>query len=192
MTRRVTVVGAGALGSHLVLFLRNLDVDLWVIDFDRVARKNVLAQFHGTKSVGKAKVRSLQQTMQALFGMRVSGVPQRLRADNVAQFLQHSDLVVACLGNLESRTLVSEFVRAYGLPCLHGALAPGGQFGRVVWDEHFVADSEAESDTETCASGEFLPFIGMVSSFLAYATQVFLASGKKLGFHVHPDGITPI
>ena len=190
MTGRVTMLGAGALGSHAIVFLRNLDADLWVLDFDRVARKNNRTQFHGTKFVGKAKVWSLQQTMQSLFGTRISGVPQRLRADNTAQFLQHSDLVLDCLGDLEGRALVSEFVRAYGLPCLHGVLAPDGQSGRVVWNELLETDDAAEVDAETGTTGVSLPLIGIVSSYLAYATQAFLTDGKKLGFHIHPGGAT--
>ena len=63
MTRMV-VVGTGALGSHAVLFLRNVDATLRLIDFDRVEQRNTASQFHAKGSVGKLKVQSLQQSMK--------------------------------------------------------------------------------------------------------------------------------
>jgi molybdopterin/thiamine biosynthesis adenylyltransferase len=193
MTRRVvTVVGVGALGSHVVQFLRNVDVSLRVIDDDRVEQKNVLAQFHSKKSVGKSKVQSVSQSMQFMFGQKVDGTPHRLRADNAEEMLGGSALVIECLDNIESRQVVSEFVRAHRIPCLHGALAPDGQFGRVIWDEHFAPDAEAGAGAATCEGGEHLPFIGVVSSYVAYAAQRYLEKEHKVGFQVHPAGATPI
>lgn len=189
MTSRVTLVGAGALGSHAALFLRSADVDLKVVDFDRVERKNVLAQFHGIKTVGKSKVQSLQQTLQFLFGTKIAAVPHRLRADNQSALLGGADLLIDALDNLEARRLVSDFARAEGVPCLHGALAPDGAFGRVVWDEDFVADPEGGAGAATCEDGQHLPFIGIVAAHLAHAAQRFVVSGEKRGFQVSPAGV---
>lgn len=192
MSRKVTVVGAGALGSHVVQLLRNADVTLHVIDDDRVERKNVLAQFHSAKSVGKSKVQSLQQAMQFMFARKIDGTPHRLRSDNAEQLLGGSALVIDCLDNLESRNVVSELVRDQDIPCLHGALAPDGQFGRVIWDEDFVADGEGGEGAVTCEDGEHLPFIGVVASYVAYAAQRFLAEERRVGFQVHPGGAVGI
>lgn len=192
MTFRVTLVGAGALGSHVALFLRSADLDLRVVDFDRVERKNVLSQFHGLKTVGKSKVQSLQQTLQFLFGRRIEAVPQRLRSDNQAALLGGADLLVDALDNLAARRLVSDFARAEGVPCLHGALAADGQFGRVIWDEDFVADPEGALGAPTCEDGAHLAFIGIVAAHLAYAAQRFCETGDKRGFSVSPAGATVV
>ena len=189
---RVTVVGAGALGSHVVLFLRNLDVELRVIDFDRVEQKNVLSQFHSKKSVGKSKVQSVQQSMQFLFGRKISGVPHRLRSDNADELLVGSLLIIDCLDNIESRRILSNAARRHGISCLHGALAPDGQFGRVIWDEHFVPDAEGAAGAATCEDGEHLPFIAVVAGFMARAVDAFVRRETKLGFQVHPGGATVI
>ena len=68
MSKIVTIVGVGALGSHLVQFLRSEDVTINVIDFDRVEQKNTQSQFHSKPSVGKMKASALKQSMQFLYG----------------------------------------------------------------------------------------------------------------------------
>jgi tRNA A37 threonylcarbamoyladenosine dehydratase len=83
MTKHVTVVGVGALGSHLVQFLRSEDVKIKVIDFDRVEQKNVQSQFHGKPNVGKLKVASLKQSMQFLYGTQIDTISHKLVSDNV-------------------------------------------------------------------------------------------------------------
>ena len=192
-TKTVTVVGVGALGSHVVQFLRGEAVTLKVIDFDRVERKNTLSQFHGMKTIGKSKVQSLQQTMQFLFARKIEGIPHRLREENLDALLKGSDLVLDCLDNHEARSLVCNYVReGRGLSCLHGALAADGQFGRVIWDEYFVPDDSGPAGIATCEDGGQLPFIGMVATHLAYATQIFLREGKKIGFSVSPAGVTMV
>jgi predicted ThiF/HesA family dinucleotide-utilizing enzyme len=188
MIRNITVVGVGALGSHLVLNLRGDDVRLKIIDFDRVEQKNVQSQFHGRTQVGKLKTESLRQTMQFMFGSKVEAVPHRLTAGNVDVLLGGADLVVDALDNGESRRLVQTYVRAHGVPCVHGALAADGGFGRVTWDEAFVIDDEAVIGAVTCHAGEHLPFVVTVAAYLAVAVKTWLVSGKKMGWQVSPVG----
>jgi len=178
----------GALGSHVALFLRN-EAEIKVIDLDRVEQKNVLSQFHGKPGVGKKKVQSLQQTMQFMFGLKIEGIPHKLTSDNKDQLLSGADLIIDCLDNAEARKIIQDFVRKNKVPCLHGALAADGAFGRVVWEQDFVIDSETVSGAATCDGGEFLPFIGLVASLLARSAQEFLRNGKRIGFEVHPTGV---
>lgn len=185
----ITIVGIGALGSHVVLLLRNSGATIRVIDFDRVEQKNTSSQFHPVTTVGKSKVQGLQQTMNFLFKSKVDGVPHRLTKDNQRQLLGGSGLVIDCLDNGASRRLVQDFVRAEKIPCLHGALAADGGFGRVVWDEKFVIDDEPSIGAATCEDGQHLPFIVLVSSLLARAAQDFLLHGKRVGYQVHPTGV---
>lgn len=184
--KNVTIVGIGALGSHVVQFLRN-DVQLKVIDFDKVEQKNVLSQFHARNSVGKSKVLSLQQAVNFLWGIKIDVIPHKLVADNAAQLLGGADLLIDCLDNGEARRLVQSYVRDHKVPCLHGALAADGQMGRVIWDEDFRIDDES-AGAATCEDGEFLPFIGMTSCYIARAAQEYLTSGKKMGFQIYPKG----
>jgi molybdopterin-synthase adenylyltransferase len=185
--RLVTVVGAGALGSHFVQFTRSVDVMFRVIDDDRVEQKNVLAQFHGRPSVGRSKTQSLAQTMDFLFKMKIEGVSNRLVEVNARNLLGGAALVVDCLDNAPSRRIVQSMVRELRVPCLHGALAADGAFGRVVWDEKFVVD-EGAAGAPTCEGGEHLPFVALVSAYLARAAQEFLVNGRRVGYEVSPAG----
>ncbi len=192
MNLTIVVVGVGALGSHLVQFLRNEEVDILVIDMDRVEQKNVASQFHGWPGVGKAKVSALQQTMDFLFKKRLRVVSHRLVKDNIDVLMKGATLVVDCLDNGASRELVQDYAREHGLPCLHGALAPGGEFGRSIWDEQFVIDGEAGAGVATCEDGEFLPFIALTAAYLARSVQIFLRDRRKVGFSISPVGAVAV
>ena len=188
----VIVIGVGALGSHLVQFIRNEKVGIRIVDFDRVEQKNVMSQFHGKPGVGKSKVEALKQTMDFLFKRSVQTVGHKLVDNNVDQLMKGATLVVDCLDNGVARKSVQDYVRNHGLPCLHGALAPGGEFGRSIWDEQFVIDSEAGSGAATCEDGEFLPFIALTAAYMARSIQVFLRDQKKIGFSISPVGVVAI
>jgi molybdopterin-synthase adenylyltransferase len=184
----IVIVGVGALGSHLVQLIRNEKVDIRIIDFDRVVPNNVMSQFHGKPSVGKSKVEALKQTMDFLFKRQLTVVGNKLVAENIDVLLKGATLVVDCLDNAASRKLVQDYVRAHGVPCLHGALAPGGEFGRSIWDEHFVIDSEVGAGAATCEDGEFLPFIALTAAYMGRSVQIFLKDQKKVGFSISPTG----
>ena len=186
--KTVTIVGVGALGSHLVQFLRNEDVSIRVIDFDRVEQKNVMSQFHSKPSVRKLKVNALKQSMQFLYGTEIHAVNCKIAENNVDTTV-FGDLVIDCLDNGEARRLIQKRVRAEGIPCLHGGLDGIGSFGRVIWDEAFTIDDEAGQGEATCENGEFLPFIAITAAYLARAAQVFLADGRKIGFFITPGDV---
>ena len=186
--KTITVVGVGALGSHVVQALRNVDAAIKIIDFDRVEQKNVASQFHGKPHVGKSKVQSLQQTMNFLFGKKIETIPHKLVRDNDDQLLAKADLLIDCLDNGAARRLVQNFARRSHTPCLHGALDAQGSFGRVVWDENFVIDEEGTAGQATCEDGAFLPFISVVAANIAYAAQQYLLKERKVGFEISPGG----
>lgn len=192
MVDKITVVGVGALGSHVVLFLRNLDFDIQVVDFDKVEQRNVMSQFHGCKSLGKSKVLSLQQSMDFFFKVRIKGFPTSLTGVNTEELLKDSSLVIDCVDNAATRLLIQTYVRKNRIPCLHGAVSADGSFGQVLWDETFKADLEPSQGGATCENGEHLPFIALVSSLISKSAQDFLKFSKKKGYQVHPNGVHTI
>lgn len=187
--RQVVIVGVGALGSHVLQLLRNVDARFKVIDFDRVESKNLRSQFHGKPSVGKNKAVALQQAMQFLWDERIEAVPHKLSYENAGQLLSGASLVIDCLDNAVGRNVVQAQVRA--MPsrpaCLHAALDAAGSFGRVCWDEQFQADEETPG-AATCEDGAFLPFIALVAALTAQAAQQYLQTGRQTGWLVHPAG----
>lgn len=186
----ITIVGVGALGSHVVQFLRNLDVTLRLVDFDRVEAKNVMSQFYGQPSVGKNKAAALLQQAHFLF-KRPAGaaVPHRLTVDNIDVVLAESDLVIDCVDNGATRRLIQAWVRQHEVPCLHGGLAANGSFGVALWDDQFAVDDEPDTGAPTCEGGEHLPFIAFVASAIAMAAQAFVTFNLQRGFMISPVGV---
>jgi len=184
--KSVVVVGVGALGSHLVLFLRNEDIKLTVVDMDRVEMQNLASQFHTLLGLRKLKVQALRQSMRGLFKRDIFDYPRKLEEENVEALLGEADLVVDCTDNIAARTLIQGFCKEQNIDLLHGALSADGEFGRCIWSEQFTADSEDVEGQATCEGGEFLPFIALVSSHLAITVQAYLKDGTKRGVQVTP------
>lgn len=181
----VTIVGVGALGSHVAQLLRN-EAHINVVDFDRIESKNLLSQFHSKIGNGKYKALALQQMMNYLWGTRIGAITNKLERTNLA-LLSTGDLVIDCVDNVTARQLIQAHCREHKVPCVHGGLAADAQFGRVVWSERFVPD-EADAGAPTCEDGAALPFIGIVSAYLARAAQMFLRDGVRAGFEISPGG----
>jgi molybdopterin-synthase adenylyltransferase len=187
--KRVVLVGAGALGSHVALFARNWPAALAVVDFDRVEAKNLLGQFHTELGKGKNKAVALQAAMQGLYRRAVETFPVAVSGDNAAKLLDGAALVIDCTDNLAARTLLKEHARAAGLECLHGCLSADGDLARVVWTEHFNADPEGEPGQATCEDGANLPFHAMAAALLVLTAQRFLEHGEKRSFQLTPAGL---
>ncbi len=191
MSKNITIVGVGALGSHVAMFLRN-EGHLRLIDFDRIEQKNVLAQFHSKPNVGKLKTQALQSTMNFLWGIKSDVVTNKLTVGNTDALLGGgTDLIIDCLDNGEGRRLIQGYVRKHNIPCLHGGLAANGEFGRAIWDNAFVIDDVGGPGAATCEGGEHLPFIATASATIARAAQIFLKTGNQLGFSITSIGVIP-
>lgn len=185
----IVICGVGALGSALAVACRNLDASLRLVDFDRVESKNLQSQAFVKQSVGKNKAQALKMQLQNFYGLKVEAKGVRLVANNVAELLGGAGLVVDCFDNAASRQAISDFVRAHGVPCVHGALSADGTYGMVRWDEAFTPDAEDTPGQATCENGEHLPFIGMVASVLSRTVSEFVADGSRLNAMVSLSGV---
>jgi molybdopterin/thiamine biosynthesis adenylyltransferase len=185
----ITIVGVGALGSHLALFLRNEQVGLKLIDFDRIESKNTQAQFHTRMSMGHNKAQAMTRALHGMFGVNAEPVPSKLTKDNVEVLLSKSEIILDCTDNIEARSLIRSYYLNHGTPTLHGALSADGTFARIVWSECFVADAEGEAGEATCVDGEHLPFFAAAAAYMAIEAQRFLRTGKRQNFQLSPSGI---
>ena len=186
---RIVICGVGALGSTAVLFIRNVEAELRLIDFDRVESKNLAAQWFVKQSVGKNKAESIRLQLANFYGGKAEALGVRLAANNTEQLLSGTDLAVDCFDNADSRLVLAEACRARELPLLHGALAADGTFGMVRWDERFTPDREDVAGQATCEGGEHLPMIGLVGATLARAIQDFVKDGSKHDYLVSLSGV---
>jgi molybdopterin-synthase adenylyltransferase len=108
---RVLVVGAGGLGSPVLLYLAAAGVGtLGVVDDDRVSLSNLQRQvIHRTDDVGQPKVESAARAVGQLNPhVAVETHPARLTADNALDLVRAYDLVADGSDNFATRYLVSD------------------------------------------------------------------------------------
>src|SRR4051794_8566179 len=92
---RITVCGAGALGSHLADNLARQGVShLRAIDLDRVEEHNPPPHLSGENESGVGKAEARRNRLFRSVGLEIDAVRKELTAANVAQLLKDSALVI--------------------------------------------------------------------------------------------------
>jgi adenylyltransferase/sulfurtransferase len=124
---RVLVVGAGGLGSPLVLYLAAAGVGtIGVIDDDTVSLDNLQRQvLHATEMVGRKKVESAQDAVARLNPhVSVEAIPARLGAGNALDVISRYDLVADGSDNFATRYLASDACYLAGRMLVFAAVGP--------------------------------------------------------------------
>ena len=124
---RVLVVGAGGLGSPVLLYLAAAGVGtIGVIDNDRVDITNLQRQIvHPTRSVGALKVESARATLAAINpDVRVETHSLRLVAENAEAIIGGYDLVADGSDNFPTRYLLTDLCCRLEKPLVAAALSP--------------------------------------------------------------------
>ena len=142
---RLTLCGAGALGSHLADNLaRQGFAALRVIDRDRVEEHNLGPALYGLADVGVRKVEALRNRLFRGAGVEAEAVARELTADNAGRLLKDAGLVLDAFDNSAARSLVQRQCRARGLDCLHVGLS--ADYAEVVWDEAYRVPADGGLD----------------------------------------------
>ena len=124
---RVLVVGAGGLGSPLILYLAAAGVgQIGVIDDDSVSVDNLQRQvLHGTQSIGHKKTQSAAKGVQALNPhVDVKLFTTRLVAENASSIVGAFDLVADGSDNFATRYLVNDACYFARRPLVTAAVGP--------------------------------------------------------------------
>jgi len=127
MASRVLVVGAGGLGSPLLLYLAAAGVGtLGVIDDDMIDLSNLQRQIiHPTERIGMRKVDSARQTLAAVNPeVVVETHALRLDASNAAALVARYDLVADGSDNFATRYLLNDACFAERRTLVGAALSP--------------------------------------------------------------------
>src|SRR3954447_10908317 len=102
--QKLTLCGAGALGSHLADNLaRQGFTQLRVIDRDRVEEHNVGTQLYGEADVGAWKVEVLRRRLFRAAGVEIDAVRKELTERTARGLLQGAGLVLDTFDNSASR-----------------------------------------------------------------------------------------
>lgn len=108
---KVLVIGAGGLGSPLLLYLAAAGVGtIGVVDDDRVSLSNLQRQVaHTTSRVGEPKTASAARTVAEINpDVRVIEHPVRLSGENALELIEPYDLVADGSDNFATRFLVND------------------------------------------------------------------------------------
>ena len=111
LAARVLVIGAGGLGSPLILYLAAAGIGtLGVIDFDRVSLSNLQRQIaHGTSDVGRLKTESAADAVRHINpDATLVAYPERLTADNALALFGDYDVIADGSDNFATRFLVND------------------------------------------------------------------------------------
>ena len=124
---RVLVVGAGGLGSPLILYLAAAGIgEIGIIDSDRVSLDNLQRQIvHDTKNVGRSKTKSAAQTVERLNPhVQTRLYSTRLVAENALGIIGGYDIVADGSDNFATRYLVNDACYFAKRPLVFAAVGP--------------------------------------------------------------------
>jgi molybdopterin-synthase adenylyltransferase len=118
------IVGAGGLGAPAAMYLAAAGIGkITLVDADTVDLTNLQRQVvHATQSVGKAKVDSARQTLNALNpDVEVIAVNARADTDWLDKNLPGMSVVLDCSDNFATRHAINAACVAHGVPLVSGA-----------------------------------------------------------------------
>jgi adenylyltransferase/sulfurtransferase len=128
LNAKVLVVGAGGLGSPLLMYLAAAGVGtLGVVDDDEVSLSNLQRQIiHTTANIGRSKTDSAAETIAAVNpDVRVVRHNTRLNIDNALELIGSYDVIADGCDNFETRFLINDACHLAKRPLVSAAL---GQF----------------------------------------------------------------
>jgi adenylyltransferase/sulfurtransferase len=121
----VLVVGAGGLGSPLLMYLGAAGVGrIGIVDDDAVDLSNLQRQvIHATSRIGQPKVDSAAQAIAAINpDVRIETFPTRLGPGNVMEMIKEFDLVADGTDNFATRFLLNDACYFARKPLVSAAL----------------------------------------------------------------------
>lgn len=140
---RVLVVGAGGLGSPVILYLAGAGVGtIGIVDNDVVTEANLHRQvIHHAPGALKAGSAASAATALNPF-VHALPIAKRLTSNTAHEILQRWDVVLDCSDNFPTRYLIDEVCASAHIPVVWGAVA--GFYGQVSVFGHGVRNTAGE------------------------------------------------
>ncbi|QIB50886.1 molybdopterin-synthase adenylyltransferase MoeB [Pseudomonas sp. OIL-1] len=182
---RVLIVGLGGLGAPAALYLAAAGVGTLVLaDHDSVDTTNLHRQIiHLTRDVGRTKVDSAGDTLQALnTDVQLTLIDRALEGETLNRAVRDVDLVLDCSDNFATRLAVNAACFAAGKPLVSGAaIRLEGQVS--VFDPrredspcYQCLYGEGDEEALSCSeAGVIGPLVGMIGSLQALEALKLLA-----------------
>lgn len=189
---KVLLLGAGALGSPVALYLAAAGVGtLGLVDFDVVDLSNLQRQIiHTVDRIGTLKTESAQKQIAAMNpGIKVIRHDVRLTSENVMEIIAPYDVIVNCGDNFPTRYLINDACVFAKKPLVDGAIFrfegnatvfyadKGGPCYRCLYPEPAPPDM-APSCAEAGVLGALPGLIGSIEAL--EAIKLLLGAGHPL------------
>lgn len=187
----VLVVGAGGLGSPVLLYLAAAGVGtIGIVDSDIVDLSNLQRQIlYNTKDIGHPKAARAAEKLAGLNpGVKLNTYHVRLTEDNADEILSGYDLAVDCCDNYPTRYLLSDATLRAGKPMVYGAVYQffgqasvfnhmNGPSYRTLFPEE-LKSSETDSGSPPGVIGVLPGIIGSVQA--SETIKIILGQGEVL------------
>ena len=122
---KVLVIGAGGLGSPVLMYLAAAGVGtLGVVDDDVVDITNLQRQIvHGTEDIDRPKVDSAESRLRSINPeVRIHKYPYRIVPDNSIELISQYDLVLDGCDNFDTRYMINDACYLAKTPLVSAAL----------------------------------------------------------------------
>lgn len=180
---RVLVIGAGGLGSPVLLYLAAAGVGtLGIVDDDLVEPSNLQRQVvHTTADAGRRKTDSARDAILAINPLiRVETHPIRVTADNAVDLFRRYDLVIDGADNFATRYVVADAAAALAIPCVWGAILRFGAQVSVFWEPHGPGYRDLYPDAPPAGSAPSCGEAGVLGMLCGAAGSLMAAEAVKL------------
>ncbi|TFD26705.1 molybdopterin-synthase adenylyltransferase MoeB [Cryobacterium lyxosi] len=188
---RVLVIGAGGLGSPVLLYLAAAGVGtLGIVDHDTVDLSNLQRQIiHGTSGLGHSKLESAAAAVAELNPLvTVHQHDVWLSAANALDLFAQYDLIVDGADTFATRYLVSDAAAMLGKPCVWGSILRFDGQVSVFWNRHgptyrdLYPEAPPAGSVPSCGEGGVFGMLcGTIgSTMVAEAVKLITGVGRTL------------
>lgn len=109
LEQSISVVGAGAIGSQVVMCLAKMGFeDISVFDFDTVSEENISNQWFGVADIGERKVVALANLVDDMTGVDIRGYNEEVKEEHT---LNGADIVIAAVDSMKVRNILWNIVK---------------------------------------------------------------------------------
>ena len=121
----VLIIGAGGLGAPAAMYLAAAGVGtIGIVDADEVDLSNLQRQIiHATPDIGKPKVISAQETLQALNPeVKVNAIQEFVSSENILDLIQDYDFILDGTDNFPAKFLINDACVMAQKPFCHAGI----------------------------------------------------------------------
>lgn len=173
----VAVAGCGGLGSNVITQLSIAGVgNFTIIDGDVIEESNLNRQFVHCGNSGSKAMSMKDWILRNNPDAKVKVMDVSLNEENVNEFISSAEIVVDCLDNNETRSLLNDACVKRNIPMVHGGI--NGMYGQVTFIKPGITPCLScflgKGDNERSSIGSAVAVIGSIEAneVLKYITGV--------------------